>query len=167
MTPASRRSLPGSGDDPCTRRTRFAAGTILAAACLANVGRTRAGRCRCAADPAGNRADRKSDRVEVGMPVLKDWGRQMRQRVSVADRSRSGPRHCAASPPVPHRTMPQPERSAIPAHLGKLLREMYDFTLSEPVPERFLKMLRQRDPTPDPAAEGSARSLAGPAEPNN
>jgi hypothetical protein len=99
------------------------------------------------------------------MPVLKDWGRQMRQRVSAADRNRSGPRHCATSAPGTHRTMPQPERSAIPTHLSKLLREMYDFTLHEPVPERFLEMLRQRDVTPDPATEDLARSFTGQAEP--
>jgi hypothetical protein len=99
------------------------------------------------------------------MPVLKDWGRQMRRRVSVAHCNRRGAMPCPASAPVTHRAMNVTARSGIPAHLGTLLREMYDFTLNEPVPERFLKMLRQMEATPDPATEGSARSLAGTDKP--
>jgi hypothetical protein len=99
------------------------------------------------------------------MPVLKDWGRQMRQRVSVAHRNRMGPQPCPASTVGTRRNRPVPAQTSIPADLGKLLREMYDFTLNEPVPERFLKMLSQVDAKPDAMTEGSARSLTGPAEP--
>jgi hypothetical protein len=58
-----------------------------------------------------------------------------------------------------------PGRAGIPVHLGALLREIYDSTLTEPIPERFLKLLRDRDTACDPARENSAHCRTGSAGP--
>lgn len=47
----------------------------------------------------------------------------------------------------------------VQSHLGAMLREMYDSTLKEPIPERFLDLLRQIDST-----GGSPASDSTPAE---
>jgi len=49
------------------------------------------------------------------------------------------------------------------AHIGSLLREMYDSALKEPVPERFAALLRQMD-TQAAAAEAPP-PVAGRTEP--
>jgi hypothetical protein len=52
---------------------------------------------------------------------------------------------------------PAPIEVGVQAHIGNLLRAMYDSALKEPVPDRFIDLLKQMDspaaasePTPPP-----------------
>jgi hypothetical protein len=56
---------------------------------------------------------------------------------------------------------PAPIEVGVQAHIGNLLRAMYDTALKEPVPERFLDLLRQMDMPgnglePDPSAANNS-----------
>jgi hypothetical protein len=91
-------------------------------------------------DP-GNHSD-----AEGAIPVLQDWSWQMRRRASANRRDRRGSR----PPPTVNTMMMQGDRPApievgVQAHIGNLLRAMYDSALKEPVPDRFLDLLRQMD----------------------
>jgi len=53
--------------------------------------------------------------------------------------------------------------TAVLAHIGSLLKEMYDSALTEPVPERFVALLRQMDS--EAATTDAPPAVAGHAEP--
>jgi hypothetical protein len=59
---------------------------------------------------------------------------------------------------------PLPLESGVLANIGNLLREMYDSALREPVPQRFLDLLRQMDAGTDgPPAAPAERAGPPPA----
>jgi hypothetical protein len=63
----------------------------------------------------------------------------------------------------PSRGKPVALEAGVQAHIGNLLRAMYDSALKEPVPKRFEDLLRQMDSTA--AADGTPLPDAGPIEP--
>lgn len=50
-------------------------------------------------------------------------------------------------------------------HIGRQLRAIYDDLLSQPVPDRFLELLRQLDDTGKPEAKTDVKDAPQPAHP--
>jgi hypothetical protein len=83
------------------------------------------------------------------MPVLQDWIWQMRKRASADQRDAKDARLSLVGGSKAHADKPVPLETGVQAHIGNLLRAMYDSALKEPVPERFLELLRQMDAKSD------------------
>jgi|GEM_PF-2174220 hypothetical protein len=83
----------------------------------------------------------------------------MRRRTSAIHRDRKGPCRFSADAGGTERSAPAPLAPCVQSHIGNLLKVMYNSALDEPVPARFLELLRQLDgktgidggstPTPD------------------
>jgi hypothetical protein len=87
----------------------------------------------------------------------------MRKRASADHRDRKAA-HLSLVRSAPPRVKRQvPAEPGVSAHIGNLLRAMYDSALNEPVPQRFLDLLREMDAKTEPAAEVSLPG-PGPAE---
>jgi Anti-sigma factor NepR len=91
------------------------------------------------------------------MPVLQDWSWQMRKRASPDRRNGKGPHLSVVGGSKMAGNKPVTLEAGVQAHIGSLLRAMYDSALKEPVPDRFVELLRQMDSrvgddTPPPAA---------------
>ena len=69
----------------------------------------------------------------------------MRRRASADRRKQRGPRIRRIGAPATVPDTPVRLDANVQAHIGKLLRVMYDSTMKEPVPERFLDLLQQMD----------------------
>jgi hypothetical protein len=78
------------------------------------------------------------------MPMLQDWSWQMRRRASADRRDRRGSRRVQSVGGTPGHE-PTGFEAGVQAHISNLLKAMYDSALNEPVPERFLELLRQMD----------------------
>jgi len=79
----------------------------------------------------------------------------MRKREPAGGLERQRPPHAVPTGGKPALAKPAPGFSD---HLGHLLREMYQATLNEPVPERFLALLHEMD--------AKSEKKPGPAEPD-
>jgi hypothetical protein len=88
------------------------------------------------------------------MPVLQDWSWQMRKRASADHRDRRGSRVSPMGGAKTPGNKPASIEAGVQAHIGNLLRAMYDSALKEPVPERFLDLLRQMDSNAEAAGDG-------------
>ena len=86
--------------------------------------------------------------IEGEMPVLQDWSWQMRKRASADRRDAKETRLSRVGGSNAHTDKPVPLEVGVQAHIGNLLRAMYDSALKEPIPERFLELLRQMDAKP-------------------
>jgi Anti-sigma factor NepR len=82
----------------------------------------------------------------------------MRKRESVDREVRKGPQLSVVTGTKVHRPEPVPSAAGYSDHIGGLLREMYDSTLKEPVPERFLALLRAMDAKSEDEAPGAAEA---------
>jgi len=100
----------------------------------------------------------ESEQGQVGAPVLQDWSWQMRKHAS-ADRGHRQGLHLVPISDAMHVRL----ETAVLAHIGSLLKEMYDSALTEPVPERFVALLRQMDS--EAATTDAPPAVAGHAEP--
>ena len=69
----------------------------------------------------------------------------MRKSASADRRNRKGPHLSLVNGSKPSREKPVALEAGVQAHIGNLLRAMYDSALKEPVPKRFEDLLRQMD----------------------
>jgi hypothetical protein len=79
----------------------------------------------------------------------------MRKRASADRRDTKETRLSLVGGSNAHVDKPVPLEVGVQAHIGNLLRAMYDSALKEPIPERFLELLRQMD-TKSQAEDASA-----------
>jgi hypothetical protein len=77
----------------------------------------------------------------------------MRKRASSDRRSRRRPRPFRVNALAATACEPVALEPGVQAHIGNLLKTMYDTTLKEPVPERLLAVLRQMDGKSDVAID--------------
>ena len=87
----------------------------------------------------------------------------MRKSASADRRNRKGPHLSLVNGSTPLRGKPVALEPGVQAHIGNLLRAMYDSALKEPVPKRFEDLLRQMDSAT--AADGTPPPDAGQADP--
>ena len=84
------------------------------------------------------------------MPDAHDWSFPMAKRATNDDREPKGPTSkrqilkVVGGTPTPKR-MSMSLDSDVETHIGGRLRAMYDSVLREPVPDRFLDLLRELD----------------------
>lgn len=77
------------------------------------------------------------------LPDAHDWSVPMAKRASNGDRESKGPGlKVVGGTPAPQNISLDGD---VEAHIGGRLRAMYDSVLREPVPDRFLDLLRQLD----------------------
>jgi len=81
--------------------------------------------------------------ADGGSPEAHDWSSPMAKRATDGDRAPNGPTlKVVGGTPTPR---PMSLDGDVEAHIGGRLRAMYDSVLREPVPDRFLDLLRQLD----------------------
>ena len=81
--------------------------------------------------------------AEGGLPDAHDWSALMAKRATDGDRGPKVPTlKVVGGTPNPR---PISLDGDVEAHIGGRLRAMYDSVLREPVPDRFLDLLRQLD----------------------
>jgi hypothetical protein len=93
--------------------------------------------------------------ADGGSPDAHDWSFPMAKRATNGDREPNAPtlKVVGGSP------TPQPMSLSldgdVEAHIGGRLRAMYDSVLREPVPDRFMDLLRQLDSKTDNQPEST------------
>jgi len=81
--------------------------------------------------------------ADGGSPDAHDWSVSMAKRATNDDREPKGPTlKVVGGSPTPQSMSLDGD---VEAHIGGRLRAMYDSVLREPVPDRFLDLLRQLD----------------------
>jgi hypothetical protein len=103
--------------------------------------------------------------ADGGLPEAHDWSDPMAKRAPKSDLEAKGPiLKVVGGTPTP-KPMSISLDSDVETHIGGRLRAMYDSVLREPVPDRFLDLLRQLDSkmggTPD---DGLPQTEAKPKE---
>src|SRR5271166_5150940 len=129
-------------------------GTFASATCFAKDDELHPRAGQVPAMAARGSSDSKSDRVEGRMPELQDWSWQMRKRASADRRNRKGPHLSLVAGSKTPGTRPVALEPGVQAHIGSLLRGLYDSALREPVPDRFLDLLREIDARTEAATDG-------------
>ncbi|HEV2677677.1 MAG TPA: NepR family anti-sigma factor [Aliidongia sp.] len=83
--------------------------------------------------------------ADGGSPDAHDWSFPMAKRATTGDRERKAPTlSVVGGTPTPQK-MSLGLDADVETHIGGRLRAMYDSVLREPVPDRFLDLLRQID----------------------
>jgi hypothetical protein len=81
--------------------------------------------------------------ADGGSPDAHDWSFPMAKRATTGDREPTTPTlTVVGGTPTPQ---PMSLDGDVEAHIGGRLRAMYDSVLREPVPDRFMDLLRQLD----------------------
>lgn len=89
------------------------------------------------------------------LPDAHDWSFPMAKRATTGDRERKAPTlSVVGGTPTPAR-MSFGLDADVETHIGGRLRAMYDSVLREPVPDRFLDLLRQLDSKMSPQPNGA------------
>jgi hypothetical protein len=99
------------------------------------------------------------------MPARQDWSWQMRKRASADRRDRRRSHLSLVNASTANAGKPVPLEPDVQAHIGTLLRTLYDATLKEPVPERLLDVLRQMDVKSDFTSDPPAPPECGRIKP--
>lgn len=91
--------------------------------------------------------------ADGGTPDAHDWSFPMAKRATTGDREPKAPALKVVGGSPSPQSMSLSLDGDVEAHIGGRLRAMYDSVLREPVPDRFLDLLRQLDTKMDDQSE--------------
>jgi hypothetical protein len=89
--------------------------------------------------------DRRINMADGGTPDAHHWSFPMAKQATTGDREPNAPTLKVVGGTPSPQPMSLSLDGDVEAHIGGRLRAMYDSVLREPVPDRFLDLLRQLD----------------------